>query len=358
MNVRLVSADSLTPADVAAWAAIQRSVVAFDSPYFRPEFTQAVAAVRRGVEVGVLEDRGCSVGFFPFQRRRNGIAQPVGGMLSDFHGVVARNEVAWAPRQLLRACGLTAWQFDHLPTSQTPFAADCWRTAPSPYIDLSCGWEGYMAQQHAEHAQWFKQAVRKLRRAERNAGPARVELDTDRDAVFECLVKWKVEQYERTGVTNVLAVDWTRRLLDRIRTTEGEAFSGMTSALYLGDALAAVLLSMRSYGVMHAWFSAYDPALATHSPGLLLWLELARRCPEAGIRRIDMGKGPEPYKRHMMSGAIDVAEGAVDLRPVRRLVRRQWRRAYDWARHSPLRQPLLVPGRMIRNMIQSRSLRP
>ena len=90
----------------------------------------------------------------------------------------------------------------------------------------------------------------------------------------------------------------------------------MMSALYMGDVLAAVLLSMRSYGVLHAWFSAYRPDFAPLSPGLILWLELARLCPELGIRRIDMGKGPEEYKRHLMSGAIDVAEGSVDLRPV------------------------------------------
>ena len=147
-------------------------------------------------------------------------------------------------------------------------------------------------------------------------------------------------------------------LLDRIRTAGGDGFSGMLSALYMGDVLAAVLLSMRSDAVLHTWFSAYHPDFAQLSPGIILWLELAKVCPDLGIRRIDLGKGPEEYKRHLMSGAIDVAEGSVDLRPVTRIVRRQWRRAYDWARHSPLRRPLLVPGRILRSMAEARSLRP
>ena len=38
-----------------------------DNPFFRPEFTQAVAAVRDDVEVAVLEIQQQPVGFFPYQ---------------------------------------------------------------------------------------------------------------------------------------------------------------------------------------------------------------------------------------------------------------------------------------------------
>jgi CelD/BcsL family acetyltransferase involved in cellulose biosynthesis len=199
--------------------------------------------------------------------------------------------------------------------------------------------------------------MRKLRHAERNAGPLRLEHQSDSPAVFQQLIDWKIAQYRRTGATNVLAFDWTVALLERIRTARHEGFSGVTSVLYLGDRLAAILLSMRSYAVLHAWFPAYEAELAHFSPGLLLWLELARTCPELSIRRIDLGKGPEEYKTHLMSGTIDVAEGSVDLRPMMGMVRRNWRRAYDWASRSPLRRPLLTPGRILRNMVASRSFR-
>ena len=77
-----------------AWSQIQRDNEELASPYFRPEFTQAVASVRGDVEVAVLEDHGEIVGFFPYQRGRGGVARPVGGRLSDFQGVVARKGVA------------------------------------------------------------------------------------------------------------------------------------------------------------------------------------------------------------------------------------------------------------------------
>jgi len=357
MNVRVVPAAELTSEHIAAWDAIAQNEPALDSPYFRPEFTQAVAAVRGDVEVGVLEQDGEFVGFFPFQRGRKNVSLPVGGKMSDFQGVVARKDVAWQPRRLLGGCRLGAWHFDHLLASQEPFQPYHWMVAPSPYLDLSRGWEGYRADQMARHRESFKQALRKQRFAAREAGPLRLETHTDSRTVFQTLIEWKMEQYRRTGVTNVLAFGWTLALLERILAAKGESFSGMMSALYMGNVLTAVLLSMRSHDVVHGWFSAYRPNFGPLSPGLVLWLEAAQAYPALGIRRIDLGKGREEYKTHLMSGAIDVAEGSVDCRPVTRLVRRNWRRAYEWARRSPLRRPLLVPGRILRNMVESRSLR-
>ena len=199
--------------------------------------------------------------------------------------------------------------------------------------------------------------MQKLRFAAREAGPLRLEIHTDSPAVLKTLIQWKIDQYRRTGVTNVLAFGWTTALLERVLAAKGKSFSGMMSALYMGNVLTAVLLSMRSHGVVHGWFSGYRPNFAPLSPGLVLWLEVAKAYPALGIQRIDLGKGPEKYKSHMMSGAIDVAEGSVDRRPMTGLVRRNWRRAYELARSSPLRRPLLGPGRILRNMVESRYFR-
>ncbi|MBN1396295.1 MAG: GNAT family N-acetyltransferase [Pirellulales bacterium] len=355
MNVKLLAADKLSADQLAAWTEIQRCEPALDSPYFRPEFTRAVAAVRDDVEVGVLEQGGEPVGFFPFQRGSGGAALPVGGKMSDFHGLIARKDLHWQPSELLRGCRLSAWRFDHLIASQAPLRPYQWRVAPSPYIDLSRGWEAYRNELLSANPAWMKQMERKRRQAERRIGPLRVELDCDDPAVFNRMLKWKEEKYLQTGATNVLAFDWTAALLERTRAAKGEGFSGVTSALYMGDMLAAVLFSIRSYGVLHSWFSAYCPDLHRFSPGILAWLEFSRAYAEIGVRRIDLGKGPEEYKVRLMSGGIDVAEGALDLRPLARFLRRNCRRAYDWTRRSPLRRLLLKPGRSIRRMIEARS---
>jgi len=313
--------------------------------------------VRGDVEVGILEEGGEPVGFFPFQRGPRNVARPVGGKMSDFQGVVARREAVWDPRRLLHGCRLSAWHFDHLVASQQPFQPYHWSVAPSPYLDLSRGWEGYESEQLAIHRESFKRTMRKLRHTVREAGPLRIQIHSSSPTVLQTLIKWKSEQYHRTRVVNVFAFDWTAALLQRVLAAQGEGFSGVMSALYIGDVMAAILLSMRSYDVLHAWFSAYRPEYAQFSPGLISWLELVKAYSAIGIRRVDLGKGPEEYKTHVMSGTVDVAEGSVDFRPVTRLLRRHWQRAYEWARRSPLRRPLLMPGRILRSMVESRNFR-
>ena len=353
MKITVLPAGKLTANHVAAWAGIQRAEPTLASPYFRPEFTQSVAAVRDDVEVGILEQDGESVGFFPFQRDARNVARPVGGKISDFHGVIARCDLRWNAEELLRGCGLAAWHFDHLPVSQEPLRRYHWTTDVSPYIDLSQGFEAY----RHEHKEWFKRIGQRSRRAAREAGAATIKLQSTDRRVFQKMVQWKIEQYRRTRVPNVLAYPWSVDLLEHMLTQRGEGFSGMMSALYLGDILSAVLLSIRSHDVLHAWFSAYDPSIAQVSPGLVLWHEFLPACAALGIQRIDLGKGPEDYKRALASGTISLAEGSVDLRPLTGAIRRNWHHAYQWARRSPLRKPLLTPGKMLRSLVGRRSYR-
>ena len=54
MNIRLTSLDGLSKEELAAWSKFQEQNPAFDSPYFRPEFSAAVARIRDNVEVAVL----------------------------------------------------------------------------------------------------------------------------------------------------------------------------------------------------------------------------------------------------------------------------------------------------------------
>jgi CelD/BcsL family acetyltransferase involved in cellulose biosynthesis len=84
---------------------------------------------------------------------------------------------------------------------------------------------------------------------------------------------------------------------------------------------------------------AYDVSLAKWSPGSMLLLQTAQSAQESGIRRIDLGKGPERYKQQLMSGATEVAEGSVDLRPMTAAIQRSWRRTRELVRASPLRAP-------------------
>src|SRR5262249_36336810 len=159
--------------------------------YFRPEFTQDVAAVRDDVRVAVFERGGEAVGFFPFQRDRWRIGRPVGWPLSDFQGAIVDLAVEWNALALVRVCGLSAWDFDHLIPSQRPFLAYHWAHRDSPYLDLSRGFAAYVEERRRAGCDQITQASRKKRKLEREVGRLHFNLHTTDYRVLETLVQWK-----------------------------------------------------------------------------------------------------------------------------------------------------------------------
>jgi CelD/BcsL family acetyltransferase involved in cellulose biosynthesis len=339
MQIQSLPIAALPFEDLQIWSDLQRGDVALHSPFFRAEFIQAVAAVREDVEVAVLREGAETVGFWPYQRAAGGIGNPVGAGLSDYHGPILRAGFSIEPERVLEALGLRAWNFDHLPASMADFLPYHRRVSESPYLDLSQGYEGYRNARMPLRSDEISQSLRKSRKLGREIGTVHVEFHTTRQAVFEQLLAWKQQQYDRTGVPNVLARTWVIPLLERILKSNTPHFRPVLSALFAGDRLAAAHLGMISGTVLHYWFPAYDVELARYSPGSAILLHSAEACPEHGIQSIDLGKGPEQYKRRFMSGVHRVAEGFVDLRPIPRAVRGTWWRARNWVHTSRWRQP-------------------
>ena len=337
IRVRTVSADRLTAEEVARWSELQRADEMLNSPFFRPEFTQAVASVRPGIEVAVLEENGQPVGFFPYQHERRGVARPVGWTLCDFQGLIAEKGVTITGNQLIRACGLKAWHFDHMIPSQKPFERHQRSQADSPYMDLSRGFDAYKQQRRQAGVREIQKLPRKWRKMEREVGPLRFEPNVPDGKIMDLLIDWKRQQYRRIRSVDHLTPRWTVELLHRIMSRSDEALSGMLSVLYINEQVLGIHFGMRSYDVLHSWVPAYDGNFYKFSPGLQLLLRLAEAAPALGLSRIDLGRGSEPYKQCFKSGATPVAEGSVDLRPVTRIVRRTWLGTRDLVRASPLR---------------------
>ncbi len=270
MNITLTTMDRLTAEQHRAWLAVLECNPALSSPYFHPDFVRLSSAVRKGVELAVLEEGGRSEGFFAFERRSAGAGMPVAAPLNDFQAVIARPELLWSAAELIRGCGLAVWQFDHLIDSGNAFAQHVWNAVASPYMDLSHGFEAYYEERRAAGGTDLSQARRKTKKVENQLGPLRFVAHTADDEVFSALARWKGEQYIRTGLANLFETPWIVALLESIRSAQGAQFSGMLSALYFGDRLAAAHLGMRSGEVLHAWFPAFDPELSRYSPGTIL----------------------------------------------------------------------------------------
>ena len=154
-SYRLIAAAELDAGLIDAWRSIQSAERVFASPYFCPEFTQAVGAVRDDVRIAVIEKQGRAAGFFPHLRTRWGTGRPVGGPLSDFHGVIARPDCEWQLDGLMRAARLSVWTFDHLVGGDRQFAPYVTGGAASPQIDLTGGYESYARERRASGSEYI-----------------------------------------------------------------------------------------------------------------------------------------------------------------------------------------------------------
>jgi CelD/BcsL family acetyltransferase involved in cellulose biosynthesis len=342
----------LRPASLAAvhwqrWSEIQNAEPALESPYFRPEFTQAVAQVRRDVEVAVMLEGSEAVGFFPFQRGPLNIGKPVGGKLSDYHSVIARSVTQIDATELLKACRLAGWDFDHLVTTQPSFEQFAMERGESPYLDLSQGYEAYVAGRRAAGSGETKEINRKLRKCEREQGPITFELDSDDESVLDLLMQWKSAQLKQNGLPDIFAFPWTTALLRNIHRNGHEKFSGLLTVLRLNDKPVSILFSLRAGPVVHGWIFAYDKELAPYSPGSILLLKMAEATQQHGISKIDLGKGTERYKSSLASAATPLWEGTVGRASPALWLRSGWRTARDWVSRSPLAGVSKVPARAI-----------
>jgi CelD/BcsL family acetyltransferase involved in cellulose biosynthesis len=311
--VRVVPARSLDDAQLERWSEIQRDVPSLASPFFSPQFTRIIASVRDDVQVGLLEQGGETVGFFPFQRRRLGVGAPVGLNLSDYHGLIATDGVAIDPVELIRACGLKTWEFDHLPATQTWFASFSHRERSSVVMDLSEGYEAYAQARRESGSSTISQLGQKSRKLAREHGELRYVQHTAERATFELLLDWKQRQHEQTGAVNILARDWIREVLRGVHEAQGEDFAGLLSVLYAGERIVAIHLGMRSRTVLHSWFPAYDPAYSRYSPGQILFLKLAEGMPALGVSAIDLGPGEQQHKLTMQSYGTPLLSGMVEV---------------------------------------------
>ena len=348
MKVRVIPGRELGHDLLLRWAALQQLNPALASPYFAPEFTQAVAAVRDDVEIAVLEDGNRVVGFFPYQRGLRGVAVPVGGIFSDYQGLVCAPGFECDPLELLKSCQLIAFDFDHLLASQTFFAPYHRHVERSPQLDVSNGYEAYVAERRAAGSGQIKKCGNLMRRLEREFGSLRFVAHAAEPALLDCVLAWKSQQYLAGGKPDLFALGWTRPLVECIHAAQAEDFTGMLSLLYAGEQLVAGHFGMRSRTVWHWWFPSYNQERAKYSPGLILLLKMAEHASSLGLRVIDLGKGMSPYKERLMNASVMLASGNVELASLLKLARRtnrKLRQAVKTTPLAPLIKSLLRRGR-------------
>jgi CelD/BcsL family acetyltransferase involved in cellulose biosynthesis len=323
-----------------AWAHIQEAEPSLGSPFFRPEFTEIVAAARGDVAVAIVRRDEGEPAFFPFQRGPFARARPVGARLSDYQGIVARGEPPFDARALLRSCGLRSWDFDAVVAAQSIFQPFHRRAKSSQCLDVTRGFETFVADRAAAGSDQVADIRKQAERLEADVGPVRFEVHVEDPASLEVLLRWKSEQYRRTGAVDIFSFPWVRDVVRRVHGARHEGFAGLLSVLYVADKPIAAHLGLRSRTTWHYWLPAYDRRFAKHSPGLILLLQMAQAAVGLGLDRIDLGKGDALYKRRLANASVPLAEGSIDTSLVSSLTSSAARFLRRAARRTPLARRL------------------
>lgn len=306
MKVSMVSPTDLSRDEVAAWRAIQADHPEYANPFLGPDFAQALGTFRPKTRVAVAREAGEPVAFLPFEHGSLGIGRALGMGISDCQALVQRPGAVTDAEPLLRACGLTVWEFDHLVAGTPPFASFARAHHASPVIDVSDGYEAYLERVSQK---FLRNMRRRARNLEREHGDVRFVFDETDPDMLRTLMRWKSAQYRRTGRRDRFGQPWITETVKRLHTLRNGSPVGLLSVLYAGDRPAAAHFGLWSERVGTMWFPAYDTRFSRYSPGLLLLLRMAEEAAAAGMSYLDLGRGASEYKNTFKTRDLTVAEG-------------------------------------------------
>jgi CelD/BcsL family acetyltransferase involved in cellulose biosynthesis len=329
VRIRVVKPDELGEREIEAWRELRTKTGVPANPFMEPEFTLTVGRVRPAARVAVMREAGEPVGFFPYERGPFGHGRAIGLGVSDCQGAVLRAGLSVTARELLRACALSAWEFDNLEAGQGLFQPDSVQEFASPVIDVGAGYAAYEDVLRVQSPKFLKTTLAKERKLGRQAGEVRFVFDERDPGALRTLMEWKSAQYRRTGRRDRFAKEWINTLVRLLHETRTVGCSGVLSVLYVADRPVAAHFGLRSRTVLSCWFPAYDPEFAKFSPGLILHLRMAEAAADAGIGMLDLGRGAAEYKDALKTGELHVHEGS-SIRPGARA-------ALYWLRREPAR---------------------
>lgn len=327
MRITVVRPGELGPAEIAAWHALQSQTPALGNPFLSPEFAIAAARIRPAARVAIISEGQDITGFFAFERHALGAGVPIAWGLTDCQGLVHAPGAGWDAHALLKACGISVWQFDHLTAGQPGFSRYQTMLHPSPVMDLSGGFAAYQAVLRASSPSLLSGLGRKERKLARETGDLSVVTDERDASALRTLMGWKSDQYRRTGRLDRFSQPWIIELIDSLHATSGTGLRGLLSVLYAGGKPVAAHFGLQAGSILSYWFPAYDVSFARYSPGLLLQLKVAEQVADAGVQTIDLGKGKMRYKESTKSHDLFVAEGIVTSRSPLGVA--------HWARRAP-----------------------
>ena len=280
-----------------------------------------VGRVREDAHVAVFRRAGEDEGewaFWPTTAARAAWGAPSAAPWSDRHALITcagrRNRLergaAMPPR--LKAFRFTAL-IDPYSALRRGHAWNRARIQPTPSrprrpatpIGSSCA---------AASPKRFKNIRRLETKFDREEGPLELVVDDTSPEALDTLIRWKREQFRRTGLHDVLHPRWSRALMTTLFAQREGELRGLLITLRARGRIVAAHFGVQGGDVYHPWLAAYDAQFAAHSPGLVFLSMVVRAMPQAGIARYELSGGSAHYKTAFASHEEVLALGAAEVR--------------------------------------------
>jgi len=299
-------ATELPEGEAVQWRAFQGQQPAFANPLMGPDFARAVGRVRDDAEVVTYRRGGEIVGFLGLHRRPGGFARPLGAPFSDYHALITGPAPGMDGPQALTLAGIGAFRHIGLVDPHGLFPPV--GTGPDAFaIETPDGPETHLEAMRAASPKKFKN-WRRLQNRLAELGPLRFDQSRSRDDL-DALLTWKSEQFDRTGLQDVLRPLWVRGLMADLFETETPHFRGLMLTLHAGETLVGGHFGVFGGGTYHPWIASTNPALAHVSPGNAFLDQAIRAMPRLGITTYDLGPGHDHYKQPWASVRKQVGAG-------------------------------------------------
>ena len=215
--------------------------------------------------------------------------------LTDYHSPLGREAEALVAGLLGSLAEGTPFRFDSLPEEaarvvaagvrRADGAAQCRRQELAAVLDLPPSYDEYLAGLDGKERHELR---RKQRRFAATRGDGRL-IDVGRAGLGTFAAMHRAAPGLKGGFLTAEMEAFFADLLD----LEGARLELLVPA---GGEPVAVAFGFQDERAYYLYNSAYDPAAAASSPGVILVDLLVRRCLAEGLARLDLLKGDEAYK--------------------------------------------------------------
>jgi CelD/BcsL family acetyltransferase involved in cellulose biosynthesis len=305
--------DQLTQEHITKWHELLLKYSYLKSPFLTPEYHKLIHKCGQNVFIGLILKNEEVIGFFPFEKYADEKARPVGSIFCDYQCVIVPPQIKWSPTELLNACSLKEYYFDHQLLEQSQWQKYAEIQDVSWCIDLKDGYKVYEKLLKSQNKKLLEQTYRKKRKLEREVGNVTFTSHINDEKLLCQLLEWKSNQWAESGWAGRFKEKWEQQLMKELMNTQTKKFGGLFSVLSVNDIPIAMHIGLYSSKVWHYWTTAYDQDYKKYSPGIIMLVEMIKCANDLGFDEIDMGKEAFRYKKSLYTHNVSLCEGKINL---------------------------------------------